>query len=176
MSVNHLYQVVGRNKPTAKNPTPKIFRMKLFAQNKPIAMSRFWYFLAKLNKSKASTGEILEVSEITEKNTNQVKNFGITLRFNSRSGTHNMYKEYRDTSLNAAIDKMYAELASRHRCRRSSIWIVDTAVVPSSQVKRENVKQFINSGIKFRLTARKPRPSSVAFRKTFKATKPVCFF
>lgn len=174
--VNHLYEVVGRNKPTAKNPVPQIFRMKLFAVNKVIAQSRFWYFLAMLNKSKASTGEILEVNEIFEKNDKHIKNFGIQIRYNSRSGTHNMYKEYRDLTLNGAVDKMYAEMASRHRARKSSIWIVDTAVVPASKVRRDCVKQFATANVKFRLHGRIPRPSEKAFRKVYKATKPSKFF
>jgi ribosomal protein L20A (L18A) len=32
-------------------------------------------------------------------------------------GYHNMYKEYRDTTLNGAVDQMYSEMASRHRVR-----------------------------------------------------------
>ncbi len=39
----------------------------------------------------------------------------------SRSGTHNMYREVRDTSLNGAIDKMYNEMAGKHRARRSVV-------------------------------------------------------
>jgi len=174
--VNHLYEVVGRNKPTAKNPQPQIFRMKLFATNKQVAKSRFWYFLAMLNKSKASTGEILEVNELFEKNANHIKNFAVQIRYNSRSGTHNMYKEYRDLTVNGAIDKMYAELASRHRARKSSIWVVDVAPIPASKVRRENIKQFLDSRIKFRPTNRLPRASSKAYRKVFKATKPSTFF
>lgn len=41
-----------------------------------------------------------------EKNANFVKNYGFWLRYNSRSGTHNMYKEYRDISLVAAAQQM----------------------------------------------------------------------
>lgn len=41
--------------------------------------------------------------QITEKNTRYVKNYGIWIKYNSRSGTHNMYREYRDTSINSAI-------------------------------------------------------------------------
>jgi len=106
MPVNHLYEVIGRNKPTEKNPNPQIFRMKLFAQNKPIAESRFWYFLRQLNKSKAALGEIIRVTEIFEQNPGHVKNYGISIRYNSRSGTHNMYKEYRDVTINGAVDQM----------------------------------------------------------------------
>ena len=35
-----------------------------------------------------------------------IKNYGITIRYNSRSGTHNMYKEYRSVSLCDAVDQM----------------------------------------------------------------------
>eukprot|EP00461_Guttulinopsis_vulgaris_P009946 UN10017 len=101
---NRLYEVVGRNKPTAKNTQPQIFRMKIFAQNKTVAVSRFWYFLAMLNKSKSTTGQILSCEEIFDFKQSQIKNYAVTIRYNSRSGTHNMYREYRDVSLNGAID------------------------------------------------------------------------
>ena len=32
-----------------------------------------------------------------------------------------MYREVRDTSLNGAIDKMYNEMAGKHRARRSVV-------------------------------------------------------
>lgn len=39
------YQVVGRHLPTESDPTPKIYRMRIFAPNEVVAKSRFWYFL-----------------------------------------------------------------------------------------------------------------------------------
>ena len=39
----HQYQIVGRAAPTPKNPTPKIYRMRLFAKNVVLAKSRFWH-------------------------------------------------------------------------------------------------------------------------------------
>ncbi len=36
-----------------------------------------------------------------------MKNFGIWLRYQSRTGYHNMYKEYRDTTLNGAVEQLY---------------------------------------------------------------------
>jgi hypothetical protein len=39
------YQVVGRHLPTDADPTPKIYRMRIFAPNEVVAKSRFWYFL-----------------------------------------------------------------------------------------------------------------------------------
>ena len=41
--------------------------------------------------------------QLTEKNPRHVKNFGIWIKYNSRSGTHNMYREYRDVTLNGAV-------------------------------------------------------------------------
>ena len=41
----HEYQVVGRHLPTENDPTPKIYRMRIFAPNEVVAKSRFWYFL-----------------------------------------------------------------------------------------------------------------------------------
>jgi len=36
-----------------------------------------------------------------------VKNFGVWVRYQSRTGYHNMYKEYRDTTLNGAVEQLY---------------------------------------------------------------------
>eukprot|EP01006_Ploeotia_vitrea_P043086 TRINITY_DN66689_c6_g5_i1.p2 TRINITY_DN66689_c6_g5~~TRINITY_DN66689_c6_g5_i1.p2 ORF type:complete len:209 (+),score=99.54 TRINITY_DN66689_c6_g5_i1:96-629(+) len=173
---NRQYQVLGRHKPTEKEPQPKVYRMKILAPNTVVARSRFWYYLSKLRKVKRQNGEIISVNEIFEKNPNTVKNFGMWLRYDSRSGTHNMYKEYRDTTLNGAVDKMYSEMAGRHRARRSSIQIVRTAVVKAADCKRTTVTQFHKSGLKFRLLHRLPRPSNKQYKSTFKANAPSTFF
>ena len=172
----HQYLIVGRRKPTEKNPESPVYRMKIFAANSVIARSRFWYYLAALKKVKKANGEIVEIHEIFEKNPNYIKNFGFWLRYDSRSGTHNMYKEYRDVTLTGAVKKMYADLASRHRARRSSIQIVKTAVVKAADTKRAYTQQFHTNQIKFRLLHRINRPSEKSFRSTFKATRPVSFF
>ena len=80
--------------------------MRIFATNQVTAKSRFWYLLHRLHKLKKSTGDILSVNEIMEKNSRIVNNYGIVIRYDSRSGTHNMYKEYRDTKLTGAIAQM----------------------------------------------------------------------
>jgi large subunit ribosomal protein L18Ae len=38
-----------------------------------------------------------------EKKPLQIKNFGVWLRYDSRSGTHNMYREYRDLTVTGAV-------------------------------------------------------------------------
>ena len=97
------YQIVGRKFPTATEAAPKLYKMRLFAPNHVVAKSRFFYFLNKLKKIKRATGEIVSISIISEKKPMKIKNFGIWLRYNSRSGTHNMYKEYRELSRADAV-------------------------------------------------------------------------
>ena len=172
----HQYEVVGRHVPTEKNPTPKVYRMKLFATNAVVARSRFWYYMSLLKKVKRANGQIIAVHEIFEKNPNTVKNYGLWIRYDSRSGTHNMYKEYRDTTLNGVVEKMYAEMAGLHRARKSTIQIIRTAVVPAADTRRPNTQQFHDSKIAFRLSHRINRPSNKSFRSTFKATAPCQFF
>jgi large subunit ribosomal protein L18Ae len=36
------YHVVGRKQPTEADPTPQIFRMRIFAPTEVVAKSRFW--------------------------------------------------------------------------------------------------------------------------------------
>ncbi|PIN13182.1 hypothetical protein CDL12_14189 [Handroanthus impetiginosus] len=43
-----------------------------------------------------------------------IKNYGIWLRYQSRTSYHNMYKVYRDTTLNGAVEQMYTEMTSHH--------------------------------------------------------------
>jgi len=174
--VHKYYQVVGRKVPTEKDTDPQIFRMRVFADNPVTAKSRFWYFLHKLNKLKKTTGEILSVNEIFEKKTSFIKNFGVWLRYNSRSGTHNMYKEFRDTTLTGAIDQLYAEMASRHRARDRSIQVIRVQEIDASDCRRNNVTQFQKSDIKFPLAHRIIRPSCAQKRTLFKASRPTTFF
>lgn len=80
-----------------------------------------------------------------ETNKNIIKNYGILIRYDSRSNTHTMYKEFRDVSLVGAIEKMYSDMAARHRARKSSIQIVNTQVIKSADVKRPALLQYLVS-------------------------------
>ncbi|XP_041023994.1 60S ribosomal protein L18a isoform X2 [Juglans microcarpa x Juglans regia] len=171
----HQYQVVGRALPTEADEHPKIYRMKLWATNEVRAKSKFWYFLRKLKKVKKSNGQMLAINEIFEKNPTKIKNYGIWLRYQSRTGYHNMYKEYRDTTLNGAVEQMYNEMASRHRVRFPCIQIIKTATVPAKLCKRESTKQFHNSKIKFPLVFKKVRPPTRKLKTTYKASRPNLF-
>lgn len=61
--------------------------------------------------------------QIHEKHPLKVKNFGIWIRYDSRSGTHNMYKEYREMSRTEAVEALYQDMAARHRARFRSIHV-----------------------------------------------------
>ncbi|GFS43170.1 ribosomal protein L18ae/LX family protein [Actinidia rufa] len=171
----HQYQVVGRALPSETDEHPKIYRMKLWATNEVRAKSKFWYFLRKLKKVKKSNGQMLAINEIFEKSPTKIKNYGIWLRYQSRTGYHNMYKEYRDTTLNGAVEQMYTEMASRHRVRHHCIQIIKTATIPAKLCKRESTKQFHNSKIKFPLVHRTVRPPTRKLKTTYKASRPNLF-
>ena len=55
--------------------------MRIFAKNDILAKSKFWYFLKRQKKVKKANGEILSVSEIFERNTNAVRNYGLVVRY-----------------------------------------------------------------------------------------------
>ncbi|KAI8907254.1 ribosomal L18ae/LX protein domain-containing protein [Gorgonomyces haynaldii] len=166
------YQVIGRRLPTEKEPEPKLFRMRLFAPNEVVAKSRFWYFLKKVSKVKKASGEIVSINQIYEKKPDTVKNFGIWIRYDSRSGTHNMYKEYRELSRTDAVEACYQDMAARHRARFASIQIIKVETVKSQDVKRPYIRQILEPGLKFPLPHRVLRPASKAHGALFTGKRP----
>merc|ERR1712211_124 len=125
------YAVIGRKLPTDAEPVTPLYRMKIFATDPVVARSRFWYFLRQLRKFKKTTGEIVSCEEIKEKNPQKIKNFGVWLRYNSRSGIHNMY-----------------------RARAHSIQIIRVEPVAANSCRRPLVAQTHDSKIKFPLPCR----------------------
>ncbi|RXW21588.1 hypothetical protein EST38_g4270 [Candolleomyces aberdarensis] len=165
------YQVIGRHLPTEHEPTPKIYRMRIFAPNEVVAKSRFWYFLRQLKKVKKASGEIIGVNVIHEKKPLKVKNFGVWLRYDSRSGTHNMYKEYRELSRVDAVKSLYQDMAARHRARFRSIHILRVVEIEKTEdIRRPYIKQLLEPGLKFPLPHRVPK-----VRSTFVAKRPSTF-
>merc|ERR1712137_1510546 len=166
------YKVIGRLLPSAKNPAPPLYRMRIFAPNHVVAKSRFWYFVSQLKKMKKSSGEIVYCGQVFEKSPLRVKNFGIWLRYDSRSGTHNMYREYRDLTTAGAVTQCYRDMGARLRARAHSIQIIRVEPVAASETRRSLVKQMHDSKIKF------PLPSRVQKSKgsVFKANRPNTYF
>jgi len=165
------FQVVGRHLPTEGDPNPKIYRMRIFAPNEVVAKSRFWYFLRKLKKVKKANGEIIGVNVISEKKPVKVKNFGIWVRYDSRSGTHNMYKEFRELSRADAVKSLYQDMAARHRARFRSIHILRVVEVEKTEdIRRPYIKQLLTPKLKIPLPHRIQKT-----RSTFAAHRPNTF-
>ncbi|KAB0351932.1 hypothetical protein FD754_016789 [Muntiacus muntjak] len=99
------YKVVGRCLLTPKCRMPPLYHMRIFAPNHVVAKSRFWYFVSQL-KMKKSSGEIIYCGQVLEKFPLRVKSFGIWLRYDYRSGTHNMYRECRDLTTAGAVTQI----------------------------------------------------------------------
>ncbi|GJJ10261.1 60S ribosomal protein L20A [Clathrus columnatus] len=165
------YVIVGRHLPTEHDPNPKLYRMRIFAKNQVIAKSRYWYFLKQLNKVKPSSGEIVSVNVIHEKRPLRPKNFGIWLRYDSRSGTHNMYKEFRELTRADAVASLYQDMAARHRARFRSIHILRVVEIEKTDdVRRSYIKQLLEPRLRF------PLPHRVSkVKSTFVGKRPLTF-
>ena len=158
------YKVVGRCLPTPKCRTPSLYRMKIFAPNDAFAKSGFWYFVSQLKKMKKSSGEIVYCGQVLEESPWRVKNFGIWLHQDSRSGTH----MYRDLTTAGAITQCY-----RHRARAHSIQIMKVEEIAAGKRRRPAVKQLHESIIKV------PAPHCVLRRQhkpRFTTKRPNTFF
>merc|ERR1712198_735112 len=133
------------------DPNPQLYKMRVFAPDRVTAKSRFWYFVSKLKKMKKTSGEIVSVQQVVERKDLVIKNIGIWLRYDSRSGTPNMYREYRDLTAAGAVTQCYRDMGARHRARATSIQIIKVEEVAANKCRRPATKQFHDSKIKFPL-------------------------
>ncbi|KAL1781342.1 60S ribosomal protein L18a [Sigmodon hispidus] len=122
--------------------------MRIFAPNHVVVKSRFWYFVSQLKKMKKSSGEIVYCGQVFEKSPLCVKNFGIWLRYDSRSGTHNMYQEYWNLITAGAVTQCYRDMGARHRACAHSIQIMKVEEIAAGKCQ-PTVKQLRDSKIKF---------------------------
>ncbi|XP_055351044.1 60S ribosomal protein L18a-like [Paramacrobiotus metropolitanus] len=148
------FKVIGRALPKPDQANPPLYRMRIFAPDKVVAKSRYWYFCRQLKKMKKSTGEIVCCEEVPNKKPTKIRNISIFLRYDSRSGTHNMVREYRDVTVAGAVTQMYRDMGARHRARAHSIQVISVKEVTPSQCRRPATKQFHDSKIRFPLPHR----------------------
>ncbi|CAO1615790.1 unnamed protein product [Parajaminaea phylloscopi] len=166
------YIVIGRRLPTEQEAEPPLYRMRIFAPNTTVAKSRFFYFLRQLRKMKSATSEIVAIHPVAEKKPIKAKNFGIWLRYNSRSGTHNMYKEYRTMSRAEAVEEMYQDMAARHRARFASIHILKvTEIEKTEDLRRPYIKQLTANKLRFPLPHRRTSAAGL-----YAARRPGTFY
>ncbi len=165
------FYIIGRQWPSAKNTEPELFFMKVFASNESIAKSRFWYFLKKAHKIKKIKGEIIMIRKITEMKNDFVKNFGIWIRYETKTGVTNMFKEYRDNITCGAVEQMYLEMAGRHKARWNSIVILRVEKLNARECIRSHIKEFLNKKIKFPLTHLNYKDDWKKYLSKFKASR-----
>ena len=168
---------MGRKAPTEQDPTPKVYALRLFARNNVIAKSKFWYHLRRLLKTKSAQGQILSVNEIFERRPGHVKTFGIVIKYQSRTSVHNMYKEYRDTSLNGAVSQLHMEMSGNHRASQDTISIIRTVVLnKKDDIKRPRSHLFRENSLKFPILRATSRASQLKYRTVFKANRPKLYY
>uniref|UniRef100_A0A2K5L292 Large ribosomal subunit protein eL20 n=1 Tax=Cercocebus atys TaxID=9531 RepID=A0A2K5L292_CERAT len=127
----------------------------------------------KLKKMKKSSGETVYCGQVFETRPLPVKNFGIWLRCDSRSGTHNTYREYRKLTTAGAVTQCYRDTGARHRARAHSIQIMKVEEIAASKCRRPAVKHFHDSKIKFPLPYRVLRRQH---KPRFTTKRPNTFF
>merc|ERR1712159_393647 len=130
------FRVLGREIVTKRDPNPLIYRLKVWANDPVRARSKFWYFLHKLCRIKKTKGHIISCRQILDKNSRSVKNFGLWIRFHSRTGDQNAFKEYRDLTISGAIKQLHCEMASHHKVGAACIQIIKTAELVPKKSKR----------------------------------------
>lgn len=160
------YIVFGRRLPNERIPSPEVYKMTIYAKNEIAANSRFWYHLNILKKIKKTKGEIVLCKRVEEDDTH-VKNFGVVLRFRSRVGQHNMYREVRETTSARAVEKIYADLAGQCRTRALDIQIINVNEITNPEdLRREKTIIFNDANVAF------PHPFPLAHAKRSARVKP----
>ena len=96
-----------------------------------------------------------------------VKNYGVWLRYTSRTGIHNMYKEFRDVNRAGAVQQCYIDMAGQHKARFHSIHIIDVREVETKDLRRPNIIQVAKEDVKFPICSRKKK-----FRHKFMKRMP----
>merc|ERR1711881_623236 len=132
------YRIIGRKLPTTMEPHPKLFRQQIFAPDEVAAKSRFWKFLSYYQKINKKVGEVVECTEVAEAHPGSAMNFGVWIRYDSRSTSEHMYRE----------------MAARHRARPGSIQVLKTKRVKSNECRRPQNQAMHDPNIKFPLPRR----------------------
>jgi large subunit ribosomal protein L18Ae len=84
----------------------------------------------------------LFATKIFDRKPTKIKNFAIWLRYDSRSGSHNMYREYRDLTTAGAVTQLYRDMGARHRARAHSIQVMRVEEIAAAKCRRPNITQF----------------------------------
>eukprot|EP00915_Cephaloidophora_sp_WS-2016_P008583 GHVH01011826.1.p1 GENE.GHVH01011826.1~~GHVH01011826.1.p1 ORF type:complete len:126 (-),score=20.85 GHVH01011826.1:35-412(-) len=103
-------------------------------------------------KLKKTTGEIISVSVCPDVPSDFAKNYSVFARFDSRTGTHNMCKEFRDITRAGAVSHALNELNGCHRAQTRTIQIMAVNELENEQVTKNKVSQYHSDDLKFPVT------------------------
>merc|ERR1711982_151498 len=100
--------------------------------------------MSQLNRINKTAGEVVACTRITERHPGKIKNFGMWFRYDSRTGTHNAYKEFRDLTVDGAVTQLYQEMGARHRVRSTGIQIIKISELKVSELRRKTTQVFVD--------------------------------
>ena len=173
------YEVIARPNPTEAVPNPPAIRVQVFANDEVVAKSKFWTVASRIARLKPAHGEVLAVKHVIEPEPTRVKSYGIWLTFNSARGTHNVYKEVRDTTTEGAVLRLYQEMAGTHNVHQHQISIIRISEIQPKDVKHRSVEQFVDQEhvVKYPIAKQQIRPSHSYQKKLLANKRPtVCGF
>ena len=172
------FLIYGRALPTEKNPQPKVCVAKLFAKNEAFARSHFWKLNLRNHKLKKSHGEIIKIQEIHEKEHLAAKNIGVFLRYKSRSGIHNLFKEFRNVTVKGAVNQLYSEMAGAYHIDNEKVQIINTVELEKDDLRIKNPRCLQwndTNNLAFPLWRKTSRKTHLKYRSNFSAHKPTVF-
>merc|ERR1712224_410564 len=140
------------------------------------ARSKFWSTSLKLCKIKKSNGYIVSCDRLVGKNSIIGKNFGLWVKFQTRTGNQYAFKEFRDTTINGAVHQLQYEMASRHKTDIKCIQLIKTVELVSRSCQCAYIMQYHNSKVWVTLARKMLRSSSKKFRETLKGKRPKLFW
>ena len=118
--------------------------------------------------------EPLPCARQQERKPGNIKNYGIVLRYQCRTGPVNMYKEVRHTSLSGAVNRLIKDMAGRHRAKTNDVQIIKAVTLNQSQMLRKESLTY-QKETKFPKVKPGKRTPLRSLRTTFKASRPIIF-
>lgn len=171
------YEVIARPLPTEAVPNPDAIRVQVFAPDEVIAKSKFWNVARRIARLKKANGEVLAVKHVVEPEPERVKNYGIWLTYRATKTIKNIYKEFRDTTTEGAVTRLYQEMAGTHNIQSKDISIIRVSEVANEDVTHHNLKYYLNDSVKYPIVKRSIRPAHASQKKVFSSKRPtVCGF
>merc|ERR1712093_269377 len=141
---NH-YQLSCLKIHSISEPSPTLYRMRIWSTDMTRARSKFLYFARQVCKLTKKHVRVVSCKEIFERKRTRIKNYCVWVLYFSKTSRLNARKEYRDTTMYGAIKQLYQEITSRHAANAKRIHIIRTAVLPAKHVTRANILHFQSS-------------------------------